>query len=115
MQKIIPALIFGVINLIFLNPAYAQHLCPGFGQNGIAVNLESYPTRYNAVLPLPDGKFLAAGYIDRGDKDFLVSRFNADGSLDGSQIFDITGTRKNDVAQCLAFASDGSVLVSCHT
>jgi uncharacterized delta-60 repeat protein len=70
------------------------------------------------IILQPNGKILAAGYTDYGyatDHDFMVLRYNADGSLDGS--FGSGGIRiidfgNSDTGASLAFQDGNSLIVS---
>jgi uncharacterized delta-60 repeat protein len=74
-----------------------------------------------AVVVQPDGKTVVAGFAQRGttDFDFLVARFNRDGTpdtsfdADGSRFvaFDLGGTF-DDRARAVVLQSDGKILVA---
>lgn len=96
----------------------AQSLCNDFGKNGLAATLESHITHFNSAIVLPNGKIVAVGYYDNNlEKDFLVARFNSDGTPDftfgdgGVRVYDLTGNDKDDEALCVAVAPDGNLLV----
>ena len=62
----------------------------------------------NSVITLPDGKILAIGATDSGlDGDFLIIRYNADGSLDTT--FDNDGIVTTTVGASAAVARDAIV------
>src|SRR5690606_4996495 len=96
----------------------AQTFCDDFGKKGLPVGLESDATYFNSAIVLSNGKIVAVGYYDdEEDKDFLVARFNADGTPDmtfgrgGLRVFDLTANRKDDIAMSVAVAPDGHLLV----
>ncbi len=70
-----------------------------------------------------DGKIVLVGYHDDlvSDNDFLVARFNTDGSADitfgtdGLVTTDITGTDKGDVGFGIVIQSDGKILATGYT
>lgn len=94
-----------------------------FGVNGRAraiFNLGGINEFANAIAVQADGKIVVAGYADNAtDSDFIIVRFNADGSLDTSfdsdgklvYSFNLGGTN-NDIATGLAIQTDGKILVS---
>src|SRR5262249_49156733 len=101
-------------------------LDPTFGQGGkVATNVGPFKERATAVLVQPDGKILAAGFVDMNaaatDEDFALVRYNANGNLDGNfgsggiVTFDfkaLTGfTLERDVAAAVALLADGSIVV----
>lgn len=119
MKKILTPLLFSAV-LISLSviTSRGQSLCSDFGINGMASTLESHITRFNSAVVLASGKIVAVGYFDDNrDKDFLVARYNSNGTPDntfgtnGLQVFDITGTDKDDVAMTVTTAPDGNLLV----
>ena len=72
--------------------------------------------RGTAVAIQPDGKIVAAGYVDNGsDDEFAVVRFNTDGSLDTSFSGDgwVTTdlTANDDGATAVAIQPDGKIIV----
>lgn len=92
-----------------------------FGTNGIVVyngSTYGYDTASSLALQA-DGKLVAAGYRydSGGNQDFLIVRFNANGSVDTS--FGANGAvkyngfaNKADTANALLIQSDGKVLVA---
>lgn len=92
-----------------------------FGTNGVVVyngSSNGYDTASSLALQ-SDGKLVAAGYRydSGGNQDFLIVRFNANGSVDTS--FGTNGAvkyngaaNKADTANALLIQSDGKVLVA---
>jgi len=71
----------------------------------------------NAVTVLPNNKIVVAGSFNNGsNNDFLLSRFNPDGSLDfsfpggGNETQDLTGA--NDAANAVAVQSNGKIVLA---
>ncbi|MBI3345430.1 MAG: hypothetical protein HY028_11360 [Gammaproteobacteria bacterium] len=98
--------------------AYAApgDLDPSFGNGGkVVTNFFGSSDEANAVALQPDGKIVVVG---ENGTDFLVARYNADGSLDSS--FG-TGGRvttdfgAEDVAQAVAIQPDGKIIVVGYT
>lgn len=94
-----------------------------FGNNGVATLAVSpeLTTFYN-VMEQPDGKIIASGNSTiGGNNDFIVARFNADGTPDlsfnnnGHYTIDPTGQAKSDIGYGLALQSDGRILLSGNT
>lgn len=94
-----------------------------FGSNGIATLSVSpeLTTFYNAIEQ-PDGKYIVSGNSNMGgNNDFIVARFNADGTPDlsfnnnGHYTIDVTGQAKSDIGYGLALQSDGKILLSGNT
>lgn len=87
----------------------------GFGANGLV--LTSFPfsdaSTIQAVAFQPDGKIVAVGGVyNTNFSDFLVARYNADGSPDHS--FNGTGHVRtdfslNDVARAVVLSNDGKI------
>ena len=73
--------------------------------------------RAQAVVIQTDGKIVVAGFSNaRGDHDFAVARYNADGSLDTSFGYDGTllawfASGKEDRAYDLALQTDGKMVL----
>jgi len=70
-----------------------------------------------SVAIQPDGKVVVVGESSNGsDKDVLVLRYNADGSLDNSfgtdGVFTYDGGGGNDYAESVAIQSDGKIVVA---
>ena len=75
--------------------------------------------RPNDVAIQPDGKIVVVGYRDGAidfTSDHLVTRFNADGSLDttfsGDGYFTLTGVGQYGSALAVAIQSDGKIVVA---
>jgi len=70
----------------------------------------------SSVVVQSDGKIVVAGYSVIGNFDFVVVRYNADGSLDtsfdgdGKRILDLSGL--SDVARSIILQSDGKIVVT---
>jgi uncharacterized delta-60 repeat protein len=67
-----------------------------------------------AVAIQPDGKIVMAGYSS-GSQDFIVARYNTDGSLDSTFSGDgklNTNISGNDRGQAIAIQSDGQIVVA---
>lgn len=116
-------LLYAVLSLLCIglsgNPTLAtDKLDSSFGYDGrIAVDLGVYGDRANAVLVQPDGKILVAGSSSTAaDLDFMLLRFNADGTMDSTFNFDGTVTTPvgsyDDEAFALELLSDGRVVVA---
>ncbi len=69
----------------------------------------------NAVAIQPDGKIVVVGSVSFGSDDFVLVRYNIDGSLDnnfsndGKQLTDFGG---NDYATSLSIQNDGKIVVA---
>lgn len=95
-----------------------------FGGDGkVTTNLPDHRPDYGRALALqPDGKILVAGYSNRpgtGD-DFVVVRYNADGSLDTT--FDGDGilttdilTNREDRISSISLQADSKIVVAGYT
>lgn len=89
----------------------------GFDTDGKLTTLVGRASYAQSVVVQADGKILVAGYgsADFGDNDFVMARFNADGSLDttfdgdGKLIANIGG---NDLAYSMVLQADGKILVA---
>jgi uncharacterized delta-60 repeat protein len=95
-------------------PAAVGALDPSFATGG---KLTVAGTTFGAVALQPDGKIVAVGGQAVGvDLDFLVARFNPDGTPDTT--FNTTGTKTidfngaNDNANAVAIQSDGKIVVA---
>ena len=87
-----------------------------FGTGGTArFTFLSSSTAYGLVV-LPDGKLVIAGIASSFNNDFLLARFNADGTIDPS--FGTNGSVTvnsgdlNDFAYALARQSDGKLVIA---
>ncbi len=89
-------------------------LDPSFGNNGIVISdFGSVPHYFaddaTAVLLQPDGKIIVAGDSDGGGYyDFLVARYNANGTLDAT--FGNNGFTKTDVGNGFEDGASDAVL-----
>ncbi len=88
-----------------------------FGIGGkVTTAINSGDDGASSVAIQKDGKIVAAGYSDDGDRLFALLRYNEDGSLDtgfgngGKVTTAVEGTI--DTAQCVAVQEDGRILVS---
>jgi uncharacterized delta-60 repeat protein len=91
-----------------------------FNTDGRIINDLGYHSFGNSVAVLPDNKILVAGYANSSsNNNFLVSRFNPDGTLDntfpggGNDEKDITGT--SDIANSIAIQTNGKMLIAGYT
>ena len=91
-----------------------------FGTNGkVFTSFGNHDAIATALAIQPDGKAVVAGYASNGsDNDWVVARYNPDGSLDagfgsgGTVITDLGG---NDVAFAVALQIDGKIVVGGYT
>ncbi len=87
-----------------------------FGDEGIVINnIDDKNDAACAAVLQPDGKILAAGYTENASTDFIVLRYNPDGSFDNTFNVDgkaITDMGSVDRAHSLAIQPDGKILVS---
>lgn len=84
MRKIIAFLLWSVLAAVFAGAQNTQ-LDPAFGNNGFTItDFGQGPEEVAGVVPLPSGKLLLGGTAWNGNPDFLLARFHADGSPDGS-------------------------------
>lgn len=93
-----------------------------FDTDGIAVfdanNLTDFAPEFHSVVIQADGKIVAAGSVIRssGSTDYLVVRFNSNGSLDldfgtgGIVRTDIDGL--DNIAKAMALTPDGKIVVA---
>jgi uncharacterized delta-60 repeat protein len=77
------------------------------------------PSKLNDLVLQSDGKIIAVGQTHNGsNQDFLVARFNADGTLDTSFSGDgkvvIPIGSSDDIATSVALHADGRIVVSGH-
>ena len=91
----------------------------GFGDEGIVItDIEDNNDIALAIVLQPDGKILAAGYTENVSTDFIVLRYNSDGSLDNTFSVDgksITDLGSLDRARSLAIQPDGKILATGFT
>jgi uncharacterized delta-60 repeat protein len=96
--------------------AAAGDLDPTFGDNGIVMSASSPRQGWGAALQ-PDGKIIVAGNAgDPTDVDFVVARYNADGTVDDTFGTDGEVTTNigaiADEAYAVALQDDGSIVVA---
>jgi uncharacterized delta-60 repeat protein len=107
-------------------PSSGGLLDPTFGSGGVVTSsFSSYLDRARDVLVQPDGKIVTAGYTEspssRTWKDFLVARYNPDGTLDGGfgtggrAITDISRDSNWVNAVALQPGTGGKILVAGQT
>ena len=91
-----------------------------FGTNGQAVTNAAIFAQARGVVIQPDGKIIAVGTgLVNNSLDFIVARFNPDGSLDTT--FQSTGKVSTDLgglddeAQSVALQADGKIVVAGYT
>ena len=97
--------------------AAGNHLVQSFGTNGKVLfrrTSSSTDTANAAFNAFSDGKFYVAGSSDSGEADFLLLRFNGNGTLDTTfNIIGYTTTEfgSNDTAYALGVQSDDKIVV----
>ncbi len=105
--------------LLLLKNTNAQNREPdqSFGTNGVVKTQFTDTTQYNSTAVQADGKIVVAGYTRNGSNyDFLVVRYNTDGSLDntfsgdGKDKTDFGST--NDYASSVGVQNDGKIVVA---
>lgn len=96
-------------------------LDPTFGTGGLVkTNFSTSFLQVNAIAIQPDTKILVAGAEFSGGADFLVLRYNADGTLDtsfgsgGKVRSDLFGSSA-DVATSIALQDDGKIVLAGST
>ena len=84
-------------------------LDPTFGSSGLVTTRLNESETARAVAIQPDGKIVVAGNISRVDRthDFLVLRYNEDGTLDSS--FGEEGVVTTDFYNTMDFAADMAI------
>ena len=91
-------------------------LDPSFSGDGLALaNFGSGPTQTNAVVVQSDGKIVTAGTFWGINQDFVLIRYNPDGSLDPTFDGDgwlLTDFGGDEIAQALALQSDGKIIAA---
>lgn len=92
-------------------------LDPGFGTGGIVIINPSFTQRVGDVLLQPDGKIIVIGFTqsDSNEEDYLVARFNTDGTPDSSfgsnGLVTIDFSGDTDEATAGFLQPDGSLLI----
>lgn len=119
MKKLGFHILFG-INFLFCQNLFAQPgtLDKSFGSNGIVINEPGVRnTSFTAIAIQTDAKIVAAGYSTIGQYlDFLIARYDTNGSLDGS--FGINGKvtttigPRSCVIRSINILSDGKMIVT---
>ncbi|MGE5804639.1 MAG: DUF1573 domain-containing protein, partial [Ignavibacteria bacterium] len=112
---------YSAISGIHSNMALARYNSDGtidtsLSASGRVINDMGDISLGNSIAVLSDNKILVAGYYNNGaDNDFLVSRFNPNGTLDntfpggGNYTLNIAGS--NDYANSVAIQSNGKMLI----
>lgn len=117
-QLLIVSMILGLAHMVWAQPAGSLDL--SFGNAGKVVSsFSSSIERANAVGLQSDGKIVIAGFASYAatGKDFLVARYNADGTLDatfgnnGSTTLDLQ-LGSDDIANSLVIDSQGRIIVA---
>ena len=117
-------LILLICSLAITSFSFCQNpgdLDTAFGDNGLAVLDVSLRESFIAVKTLPNGKILATGGGGQGINtfDFIIARFNANGTIDnsfGNNGYTITAIGSaGDSPLAMALQSDGKILVAGQT
>jgi uncharacterized delta-60 repeat protein len=96
----------------------AGQLDTTFGQGGVvttAFNISGGGKSYSTAIQ-SDGKIIVAGYCYQGNDEFLLLRYNTDGSLDNT--FGLNGnvitkiSMADDIARAVAIQSDGKIIAT---
>ncbi|HRI61792.1 MAG TPA: hypothetical protein PK228_18770, partial [Saprospiraceae bacterium] len=89
-------------------------LDPSFGTSGRSIL--SAAAMFNDIALTPNNQIVVAGWgIVGNDADFLVAKYNSNGSLDasfGTSGYKTAGTYEDEYANSLAIQSDGKIVVS---
>ncbi|MFM7426020.1 MAG: DUF4347 domain-containing protein [Elainella sp.] len=97
-------------------------LDPAFGTGGVVItDFGDASADANEVIVQPDGKLVVVGttFPDNGNNDFVLTRYNSDGTLDtgfgnnGKITIDING--EFDIAGGVVLQSDGKLVVTGFT
>lgn len=110
-----------VILLFSLTEVFAAELDTSFGADGrVNVQLGPYRDQAHAAVVQPDGKIVVAGSSSSSaNLDFVLLRFNPDGSLD--ETFDYNGAAitaigdQDDEVLALGLLSDGRIVAAGYT
>ncbi|MCD9187985.1 MAG: FG-GAP-like repeat-containing protein [Pyrinomonadaceae bacterium] len=107
--------LIGLLNSVFAAPG---DLDPTFGVNGkVLTDIGSGVVRATDMLTQADGKIIVIGAtgIDSPSTDFLLVRYNPDGTIDptfdGDGIVKTDFNGKSDTALSAAFQADGKIVV----
>lgn len=88
---------------------------PSFVAGGVGVTSFGYHSMSNALAIEPDGQLLLAGVVSTTVSTgyFATLRFNADGSLDDSFVYNFMGSGANtSIASSVAVQPDGKIVVA---
>jgi uncharacterized delta-60 repeat protein len=92
---------------------------PGFGSGGkVTLNFPGAHSEVRAVALQPDGKIVVAGDVEAaGNGDFLIVRYNADGSPDmsfggGDGIETVSLGNEYDDAEAVSIGADGRIVAT---
>lgn len=93
------------------------------GDGLVQAGLGSAAANFGQVAVQPDGRIIAAGRLNQTvtGNDFLISRFEGDGSPDdsfgegGRIVIDFEDLKGSDAARCLVLQADGKILVGGET
>jgi uncharacterized delta-60 repeat protein len=86
-----------------------------FDGDGLAILNVTVNDRIYGMALQPDGKIVAVGALENATDDFVVLRYNTDGTLDTSFDGDgrvSTGIASTDLANCVAIQPDGKILAA---
>ncbi len=104
------------IAIVSLQPNGA--LDTGFSDDGVVLAQPTASANIgDSVLIQPDGKIIVTGYSDSARQDFVLMRFNSDGTPDtgfgfgGTLITDIGAQNQSDLPSSAALMADGRILV----
>src|SRR5688572_13158323 len=105
---------FRALVLAFLVISYPALALLEFGANGISLTKTYNLATFNALAVQPDGKIVAIGQSITTDGDYLLARFNTDGSPDltfGTRGVAISSLGGDEAAYGLALQNDGKIVV----
>jgi uncharacterized delta-60 repeat protein len=113
-------IVAAALSLVFTSglSAAAGDLDPTFGGGGKVATDFGRADEVSGVAVQADGKIVAAGYSrdpDSYDSDFVVARYNPNGSLDsgfgsGGEVQTDFGTSSSDAAYAVAVQPDGKIV-----
>lgn len=109
---------FQTTNTLIVRYTAEGNLDKTYNKTGGQIYVFKYgETVFTSGISQPDGKFISAGYTWNGtDHDFLVVRYNIDGSLDktfsgdGIQITNVNASSNINIA--VALQKDGKIVIS---